>query len=92
MSLETIFRVKILKFFEADADKDPESGNFFDPKSWIRDGISSNPVSGKNIPDPQHWLRHQPQKSELSAFPLLWGKQKYMKSLPAKNKDRICDN
>jgi hypothetical protein len=40
-SLETIFWVKILKFFHADAD--PGSGNLFDPGSWIRDGKNSNP-------------------------------------------------
>jgi hypothetical protein len=28
-SLETTFWVKILKFFDADADPDPGSGNFF---------------------------------------------------------------
>jgi hypothetical protein len=32
-SLETIFWVKILKFFDADAD--PRSGNLFDPRSGI---------------------------------------------------------
>jgi hypothetical protein len=30
-SLETIFMVKILKFFDADVDPDPGSGNLFDP-------------------------------------------------------------
>jgi hypothetical protein len=30
---------KILKFFDADADPDPRSGNIFDPGSGIRDGI-----------------------------------------------------
>ncbi len=34
-SLETIFWVKILKFF--DADPDPGTGNLFDLVSWIRD-------------------------------------------------------
>jgi hypothetical protein len=43
-SLETFFWIKILKFFDADADPDPGSGNLFDPGSGI------------NIPDPQHWL------------------------------------
>jgi hypothetical protein len=37
-SLETIFWVKILKFFDADADADPGSENLFDPGSRIRDG------------------------------------------------------
>jgi hypothetical protein len=32
-SLETIFWVKIVKFFDADADVDPGSGNLFDPGS-----------------------------------------------------------
>ncbi len=41
-NLETIFCIKILKFFDADAN--PGSGKHFDPKSGIRD----------NIPDPQH--------------------------------------
>jgi hypothetical protein len=40
-SLETIFWVKILNFFYADAD--PGSGNLFDPGSGIRDGKSSDP-------------------------------------------------
>jgi hypothetical protein len=35
-SIETIFWVKILKFFDADADPDPGSGNLFDPGSVIR--------------------------------------------------------
>ncbi len=39
-SLETIFRVKILKFF--DADVDPGSRNLFEPKSGIRDGKNSD--------------------------------------------------
>jgi hypothetical protein len=36
-SLETIFGVKILEFFDADVDPDPGSGNLFDPGSGIRD-------------------------------------------------------
>jgi hypothetical protein len=36
-SLETIYWVKILKFFDADADLDPGSGNLFYPGSGIRD-------------------------------------------------------
>jgi hypothetical protein len=43
-SLETIFWVKILKFYDADAD--PGSVNLFDPGSGI------------NIPDPQHCTWH----------------------------------
>ncbi len=38
-SLETIFWVKILKFFNAD----PGSGNLLDPGSGIRDGKNSDP-------------------------------------------------
>jgi hypothetical protein len=46
-SLETIFWVKILKFFDAD----PEFGM---EKIRIRDGKTSVSESGINIPDPQH--------------------------------------
>jgi hypothetical protein len=53
-SLETIFWVKILKFFDADAD--PGSGNLFDPGSWIRDVKNSYLGSGINIPDLQYWF------------------------------------
>jgi hypothetical protein len=63
-SLETIFWVKIVKFY--DADPDPGTGIFLtlifftlDPESfwlWIRDGKYSDPVSGINIPDPQHCI------------------------------------
>ncbi len=42
-SLDTIFWVKLLKFF--DADPDPGSGIL----------LTLDPVSGINIPDPQHW-------------------------------------
>jgi hypothetical protein len=45
--LETIFGVKILKFFEAD----PGSGM---EKIRIRDGGNSDQGSGINIPDPQN--------------------------------------
>jgi hypothetical protein len=48
-SLETIFWVKILKFFDAD----PGSGM---EKIRIRDGRNSDPGSGINIPDPQHCM------------------------------------
>jgi hypothetical protein len=48
-SLETMFWVKILKFFDADAD--PGSG-FFWPR--IRDPGLKKFGSGINIPNPQH--------------------------------------
>jgi hypothetical protein len=47
-SFETIFWVKILKFFNADSD--PGIFLTLDP-GWKRF------VSGINIPDPQHWIR-----------------------------------
>ncbi len=43
-SLETIFWVKILKFFDADADLG--SGNVFDPGSSSQDEKNSYPGSG----------------------------------------------
>jgi hypothetical protein len=30
--------------------------------SGIRDGKNSDPVSGINIPDPQHWAKHKGKK------------------------------
>ncbi len=45
-SLETVFWVKILKFFNEDADADPGSGNLFDPGYGIWDGKNSDPGSG----------------------------------------------
>jgi hypothetical protein len=48
--------VKILKFFDVNADPDPRYGNLFGPESEIRDGKNSDSGSGINIPDPQHWL------------------------------------
>jgi hypothetical protein len=55
-SLETIFWVKILKFFDADADPDPGSGNLFDPGSGIR--VCRRFGFGINVPEPQprHWF------------------------------------
>jgi hypothetical protein len=44
-SLETIFWIKILKFFDADAE--PVFGNLFEPRSGIRE---------KHLPDPQHCI------------------------------------
>jgi hypothetical protein len=52
-SLETIFWVKPRKFFDAEAD--PGSGSLFDPGFGVRDGKNSDPRSGINIPDSQHW-------------------------------------
>jgi hypothetical protein len=56
-SLETIFGLQILNFFDADS----ESGIFLhldlgsgDPK-WK----NSDPGSGINIPDPQHFHNHE---------------------------------
>jgi hypothetical protein len=34
-SLKTVFWVKILNFFDPDADPDPGSGNHFDPGSGM---------------------------------------------------------
>jgi hypothetical protein len=45
LSLETIFLVKILKFFDADPGSGMETVR-------IRDGKKSDPGSGINIPDP----------------------------------------
>jgi hypothetical protein len=44
--METIFWVKILKFFDSDADPDPGSG-------------MEKFGSGINIPDPQHWEKQK---------------------------------
>jgi hypothetical protein len=49
-SLETIFEVKILQSFDADAD--PGIFLNLDPGSWIR---MEKFGSGINIPDPQYW-------------------------------------
>ncbi len=54
-SLETLLWVKILKFFDEDAD--PEPGLFLILDSWTRDGKKSDLGSGINIPDLQHWLQ-----------------------------------
>jgi hypothetical protein len=55
-SLETIFWVKIVKFFDADADVDPGSGNLFDPGIFLTQDPrwKSDLGSGINIGDPQH--------------------------------------
>jgi hypothetical protein len=53
-SFETIFWVKILKFF----DVDPGFGM---EKIRIRDGKKFG--SGMNIPNPQHWIPHSPTHS-----------------------------
>ncbi len=54
-SLETISGVKILKFFDVDAD--PGSGNLFYPGSGIRNGKNLDPGSVINIPNPQRCMR-----------------------------------
>jgi hypothetical protein len=41
--LRNNFWVKILKFFDEDADLDTGSGNLFDPGSGTRDGKNSEP-------------------------------------------------
>jgi hypothetical protein len=46
-SSETILWVKIFEFFDADPGSEME-------KIRIRGGENSDPVSGINIPDPQH--------------------------------------
>ncbi len=62
-SLETIFWVKILKLFDADADPDPGSGDLIDPGSGIRAGKNSDPGSGVNIPD---LITAKPAESKVS--------------------------
>jgi hypothetical protein len=59
-SLETIFLVKILKFFGAD----PEPGIFstLDPRS----GMEKFRI-GINNPDPQHWLYVKVQQKNEKA-------------------------
>jgi hypothetical protein len=49
-SLETVFWVKVLKFFDVDAD--PGSWNLFDPGFGMEKICIRDP--GINIPDPQH--------------------------------------
>ncbi len=54
--------MKILKFFDADPGSGMETVRIRDPGwkkvgSGIRDGKKSNPGSGINIPDPQHWYQ-----------------------------------
>jgi hypothetical protein len=54
--------VKKLKFF----DEDPgwrQIGSGME-KSRIRDGKKSDPGSGINIPDPQHWIVFRPIQNE----------------------------
>jgi hypothetical protein len=52
--LVTIFWVQILKFFDADADPDPEIFLTLDPGSGMEKILNRDPRSGINIPDPQH--------------------------------------
>ncbi len=47
--VKKIFWIKILKFFNVDT-------GYGMGKIWIRDGKKSDPGSGINIPDPQHWI------------------------------------
>jgi hypothetical protein len=59
-SLEKNFWVKILKFFDADPGSGMEKIRIRDLGwkkfgSGIRDGKNSDPGSGINISDPQHW-------------------------------------
>jgi hypothetical protein len=61
-SLETIFWVTILQFFDAD----PGWKKF---GSGIRDGKNSDLGSGINIPDPQH-CSHTKAQTECGLF---WG-------------------
>jgi hypothetical protein len=44
--------VKILKFFDADLESGMEKIRI---RAGIRNGKTSDPDSGINIPDPQHW-------------------------------------
>jgi hypothetical protein len=46
------FWVKILKFFDADADPDQGSWNLFDPESGFPEEKNSDPGSVINIPGP----------------------------------------
>ncbi len=48
------FWIKILQFFDADAEPEPGSGNLFNPKSGMEKNL--DPGYGINIPDPQHWI------------------------------------
>ncbi len=67
-SLETIFRVKIFKFFEAY----PDSGSriFW---LWNRDPgwKKLDPGSGINIPDPQNWILARSERDFVSVWALL---------------------
>jgi hypothetical protein len=47
------FEVKILKFFEADPGSGMETVRIRDPGCKKK----SNPGSGINFPDPQHWTK-----------------------------------
>jgi hypothetical protein len=53
-SLKTIFSVKILEFFDADPGSGMEKNGSGMEKIQIWDGKNSDPVTGINIPDPQH--------------------------------------
>ncbi len=73
-SVETIFGVKILKFFDADAGSG--SGNLFSPGSGIRNGTNADPQSRKNIPDSLSRIRNTTHKLSL-ILNLRFFKEKY---------------
>jgi hypothetical protein len=54
------FWVKILKFFDADPGSGMENVRIRDPGSGMEK--KSDPGSGMNIPDPQHWKYPEIQK------------------------------
>jgi hypothetical protein len=56
-SLETIFLVKIIKFFDADPGSDIRDGKNSDLGSGMEKSRILDPGSGINIPDSQHCLQ-----------------------------------
>jgi hypothetical protein len=73
-SLETICWVKILKFFDVDAD--PGSVNLFDHGSGIRDGKNSDPGSGITR------IHNTDQESQLRVHVHVLSSRKYGNNLP----------